>query len=135
MPVRFDCRNRILEQAGEPCEVGLRDGVRDGDDPCDSDDAGDNAERGIGRARIIRTFDGAEELREEVGADDNRSAGAQRGGGAVVLAEEVFPPELPKTGFGLRLWLLWAGVLLAAGAAALTLEETLRLRRGSGPAM
>jgi hypothetical protein len=50
---------------------------------------------------------------------------------AVVLAEEFFPPTLPKTGFGLRLWLLWSGALLAAGAAALSLEETMRRRRGA----
>jgi prealbumin domain-containing protein len=40
--------------------------------------------------------------------------------------------ELPKTGFALRLWLLLSSVLLAAGAAALTLEETLRRRRWAG---
>jgi hypothetical protein len=51
---------------------------------------------------------------------------------AVVLGAEVFPPVLPKTGFGLRLWLLWAGALLAAGAAALSLEETM-VRRRAGP--
>jgi hypothetical protein len=51
---------------------------------------------------------------------------------AVVLAEEFFPPTLPRTGFGLRLWLLWSSVLLAAGAAALTLEETVRRRRVEG---
>jgi hypothetical protein len=48
---------------------------------------------------------------------------------AVVLAEEFFPPTLPRTGFGLRLWLLWSSALLAAGAAALTLEESTRRRR------
>lgn len=52
---------------------------------------------------------------------------------AVVLAEEIFPPTLPKTGLGLRLWLLWSGALLAAGAAALTLEETIRRRRVEAP--
>ena len=51
---------------------------------------------------------------------------------AVVLGAQVFPPELPKTGFGLRLWLLWAGVLLAAGATALSLEETMRRRPRAG---
>jgi hypothetical protein len=47
----------------------------------------------------------------------------------VVLGIQEFPPELPKTGFGLRIWLLWAATLLAAGALALTLEESVRARR------
>jgi uncharacterized repeat protein (TIGR01451 family) len=48
---------------------------------------------------------------------------------AVVLAQVEERPELPRTGFALRMWLLVSGLLLGLGAAALNLELTRTVRR------